>query len=258
VKKMLPDDMVKALQASVLEVLDPKGELGPGMSKTHTSFMEYSPAMQALLGYEPFMQSQRVFSHADELTLNRTAAIIRNPGSAPLDWHSDWRGFSKDAPKAANDFLNRGDWPSGIWFYLTGSNPRHGGLAVVEDSHTPDWAGPAGFEMMANRVSFYRKGSEAKPYVGMDVPGIVPLFTDPGDMIVFAHRTYHAAYSNQTDRVRLSCGLNFRPRQEHIDAPWPLPESAKSFVNGLPERLQPLVENYTGIDLKWRSEAMMG
>jgi ectoine hydroxylase-related dioxygenase (phytanoyl-CoA dioxygenase family) len=258
VKKMLPDKTVEALQASVLQVLDPNRELARGQSRTHTSFMEQSPAMQQLLEYEPFMQSQQVFSHARELTLNRTAAIIRMPGSAPLEWHSDWRGFTKEAPSTVNEYLNRGDWPSGIWFYLTGSNPQHGGLAVIEDSHLPDWSGPEGFEMTPDRHSFYRRGSEAKGYVGMDVPGIVPLFTDPGDMIVFAHRTYHAAYSNQTERVRLSCGLNFRPRHEHIDAPWQMPESAKAFVNSLPQQVQPLVANYTGVDFTWRRESMMG
>jgi len=258
VKKMLPDDMVEALQASVMQVVDPLGELAPGKSRTHTSFMEFSPAMQRLLEYEPFMQSQQVFSQADELTLNRSAAIIRMPGSAPLDWHSDWRGFSKEAPKTANDFLNRGVWPSGIWFYLTGSNPQHGGLAVIEDSHRPDWTGPEGFELTPDRVSFYRRGAEAMAHVGMDVPGMVPLVTEPGDLIVFAHRTYHAAYPNRSDRVRLSCGLNFRPRSEHIDAPWQLPESAKAFIDSLPPRLQPLVENYTGVDFSWRRETMMG
>jgi ectoine hydroxylase-related dioxygenase (phytanoyl-CoA dioxygenase family) len=258
IQKMLPDDTVAALQASVLQVVDPQRDLAAGQSRTHTSFMEFSPAMQKLLDYEPFMQSQRVFSHAGELTLNRSAAIIRMPGSAPLAWHSDWRGFSQEAPKSANDFLNRGEWPSGVWFYLTGSNPQHGGLAVIEDSHVPEWRGPEGFEMTPDRVSFYRRGADVKAHVGMDVPGLVPLITEPGDMIVFAHRTYHAAYPNQTDRVRLSCGLNFRPRTERIDAPWPLPESAQAFVNSLPPRLQPLVENYTGVDFSWRRESMMG
>lgn len=258
VKAMLTPTLVAELQASVLAVVDPKQDLGPGQSRTHTSFMEHSPAMWKLLDDEPFMRSQQVFTQADELTLNRTAAIIRNPGSAPLVWHSDWRGFSQGAPRQANDFLNRGDWPSGIWFYLTGSNPQHGGLAVIEDSHVADWPGPEGFTLTADCTSFYPKGGEAKGYIGFDVPGSVPLFTDPGDMIVFAHRTYHAAFPNQTDRVRLSCGLNFRPRQVQVDAPWPLAEAGRAFVKAQPAHVQPLVANYVGIDPSWRAEAMAG
>ncbi|MCX6043631.1 MAG: phytanoyl-CoA dioxygenase family protein, partial [Chloroflexi bacterium] len=244
-KRLLPMDMVEELKASVLQVVDPKGELGPGQSRTHTSFVEYSPALWKLLDYEPFMRAQRVFCQAEELTLNRTAAIIRQPGSAPLVWHSDWRGFSQDAPKAANDILNRGPWPSGLWFYLTGSNPKHGGLAVIEDSHVPDWAGPEGFPLLPDRHSFYPEGGEQKGYNGFDIPGLVPLFTDPGDEIVFAARTYHSAFSNQTDQVRLSCGLGLRPRHMRLEAPWPLPATAQAFVDSLPAHLQPLVENYT-------------
>lgn len=257
-KRVLPPDSVEELKESVLQVVDPSRELGPGQSRTHTSFIEFSPALWKLLDYEPFMRAQRVFCQAEDLTLNRTAAIIRQPGSAPLVWHSDWRGFSKDAPKNASDILNRGPWPSGLWFYLTGSNAQHGGLAVIENSHTPDWAGPEGFVLTPDRQSFYPEGDEPKGYVGFAVPGLVPLFTDPGDEIIFAARTYHAAFSNQTDQVRLSCGIGLRPRKFRIDAPWPLPETAKAFIQALPAHLQPLVENYTGIDLNWRSEGMMG
>ena len=247
IKQMLSQERVEDLKASVLQVVDPKGELGPGQSHTHTSFMEQSPAMWKLLDDEAFMRSQRVFTKADELTLNRSAAIIRNPGSAPLVWHSDWRGFTQGHPRQANDFLNRGDWPSGIWFYLTGSNPKHGGLTVIEHSHVPDWEGPEGFELTPDQSSFYPKGDKPEGYVGFDVPGIVPLFTEPGDMIVFAHRTYHAAFPNQTDQVRLSCGLNFRPRSEWIDRPWPLSDAGNAFVKAQPGHVQPLVENYIGI-----------
>lgn len=252
VKAMLDEARVAELQAAVLAVVDPNRELGPGQSRTHTSFMEHAPAMWKLLDDEQFMRSQCVFTGSDELTLNRSAAIIRNPGSAPLVWHSDWRGFHKGAPRQANEVLNRGDWPSGIWFYLTGSNPQHGGLAVIEDSHVADWSGPEGFTLTDDCSSFYPTGGEPKGYVGFDVPGIVPLFTDPGDMIVFAHRTYHAAFPNQTDRVRLSCGLNFRPRQVQVEAPWPLSAAGQAFVQAQPAHVQPLVENYIGIDPTWR------
>ncbi|HRW09692.1 MAG TPA: phytanoyl-CoA dioxygenase family protein [Caldilineaceae bacterium] len=257
IKQMLPADMVEELKASVLEVIDPKGELGPGQSYTHTSFIEYSPALWKLFAYEPFMKAQKVFCQADELTINRTAAILRNPGSAPLVWHSDWRGFSQDPPKAANDVLNRGPWPSGLWFYLTGSYPKHGGLAVIEDSHVPDWPGPEGFELTPDKSSFYPKGSEPKGYNGFEIPGLVPLFTDPGDEIVFAARTYHSAFPNRTDQVRLSCGIGLRPRAMRIEAPWPLSERAQAFIKAQPPQVQPMVKEYVGIDPSWRSTGMM-
>ncbi|MBV7333487.1 phytanoyl-CoA dioxygenase family protein [Chloroflexi bacterium TSY] len=257
VKNVLPQEMVEELKESVLEVLDPNGALGPGESHTHLSFIEHSSALWKALDHEPFMRAQSVFCQATELTINRTAAIIRNPGSEPLRWHSDWCGFSNGAPQFSGDILNRGPWPSGLWFYLTGSNPKHGGLAVIEDSHISNWSGPEGFELTADRRSFMRLGGDTEGYVGFDVPGVVPLFTEPGDEIVFASRTYHAAFSNQTDQVRLSCGVGLRPRSYRIEAPWPLAESAQAFVKALPTHLQPMVENYVGIDPSWRGEETM-
>ena len=252
VKNMLPVNIVEELKASVLAVVDPNHELGPNQSRTHTSFIEYSPALWKLFAYQPFLRAQQIFCEAQELTINRTAAIIRQPGSAPLLWHSDWRGFSKATPKTASDILNRGPWPSGLWFYLTGSNPQHGGLAVIEDSHIPNWPGPAGFRLTNDQSSFYRDGGDPAGYVGFDVPGMVPLFTEPGDEIVFAARTYHAAFPNQTNQVRLSCGIGLRPRSMRIEAPWPLARTAKAFIEAQPIHIQPMVENYVGIDPSWR------
>ena len=256
VKQVLTGELVEELQESVRQVLDPGGALGPGESYTHTSFVEQSPALWKLLDYAPFMRVQRLFCQAEELTIHRSAAILRNPGSSPLAWHSDWHGFTQGPPQNAGDVLNRGLWPSGRWFYLTGSYPEHGGLAVIEDSHVEDWAGPEGFALTADRRSFYRRGSAPEGYVGFDVPGMTPLFTEPGDQIIFAARTYHAAFPNRIDQARLSCGLGLRPRSYRIDAPWPLSESARAFVTALPPRHQPLVEDYVGIDTDWRGQEM--
>ena len=84
------------------------------------------------------------------------------------------------------------------------------------------------------------------------MPGLVPLFTEPGDMIVFAHRTYHAAFPNHTDEIRLSCAIGFRNRQQRIRVPWEIPKAAKKFLNDLPEDLHQYTDGYTSIDNNWR------
>lgn len=259
VKKVLSDELVEELQESVKQVLDPDGTLGEGNSYTHTSFIEHSPAMWKLFDHEPFMRAQRVFCQADALTINRTAAILRNPGSAPLNWHTDWHGFAEGPPQNSGDVLNRGPWPSGLWFYITGSYPKHGGLAVIEDSHLEDWDGPEGFQLTPDKRSFHPEGSDPHSYVGFDIPGLVPLFTDPGDEIVFASRTYHSAFPNRIDQVRLSCGIGLRRRGYPVNAPWPLSESAQAFMKNFPRHLQPMVDGYVGIDTTWQGDgAMMG
>ena len=258
VKNVLTYALVEELQESVKQILDPDGTLGEGNSYTHASFIEHSPTLWKMLDHEPFMRAQRVFCQADELTIHRTAAILRNPGSAPLRWHSDWGGYHQGPPRDPGDVLNRGPWPSGQWFYITGSHPMHGGLAVIEHSHLEDWEGPEGFQLTPDRRSFHPQGSEPHHYVGFDIPGLVPLFTDPVDEIIFAARTYHSAFPNRIDRVRLSCGIGFRPRGFPMDTPWALSESAQAFLNSLPQHLQHLAEDYVGIDTSWRGEAMMG
>ena len=135
IKKVLSDEMVQELQESVKKILDPDGTLGEGNSFTHSSFIEQSPAMWNLLDNEPYLRAQRTLCQSQDLSILRSAAILRNPGSAPLAWHSDFCGFSNGPRTFSGDVLNRGPWPSGLWFYITGSNPEHGGLALIEDSH---------------------------------------------------------------------------------------------------------------------------
>jgi len=198
------------------------------------------------------MRIHRHLLGTDLLTIHRSAAIIRMPGNLGQGWHTDWCGFLSQPPKHSGDILNRGLRPSGAWFYLTGSRPAHGGLCVIEGSHVEGWSGPQGFKMMANKGSFYKEKETEKAYGGFDVPGLVPLFTNPGDMIVFAHRTYHAAFPNQTGEIRLSCAIGFRARHHRIDIPWEIPEIGKQFLADLPPHLQQYTHGYTSIDLDWR------
>ncbi|MDE0079660.1 MAG: phytanoyl-CoA dioxygenase family protein [Caldilineaceae bacterium] len=259
IKKVLSAELVQELQESVKQFLDPDDTLGEGNSFTHSSFIEHSPALWKLLDHEPYLHAQRTFCQSEDLSILRTAAILRNPGSSPLPWHSDFCGFSNGPRTFSGDVLNRGPWPSGLWFYITGSNPEHGGLALIEDSHLEDWTPPEGFQFTPDRRSFHKVGTKPDRHVGFDVPGLVPIFTDPCDQIVFASRTYHAAFPNRTNRVRLSCAIIYRPRDFKIEAPWPLSQDAQDFLKALPKRLQPFVEGYVGIDDDWSGDgAMMG
>jgi len=250
----LPDDIVEGLREAVIAGTDPNGELGEGESRTRHAWIESGAGAWSLLDYEPFMRIHRFLIGTDDLTVHRSAAIMRKHGSAPVTWHTDWCGFTEGPPKNSGEVLNRGLWPSGKWFYLGGSRPTHGGLCVIEDSHVEGWEGPEGFKMTEGNRSFYPEGEEAKPYNGFDIPGLVPLFTNPGDMILFAHRTYHGAFPNAEDHVRLSCAIGFRDRNHKIDIPWEIPESGKQFLKDLPEHLQRYTDGYTSIDTGWKGE----
>ena len=145
IKDVLPDQMIDRLKQAVFDGTDPQSTLQAGQSRTRHAWIESGRGAWQLLEYEPFMQVHRHLIGTDGLTAHRSAAIIRMPGSKPVAWHTDWCGFSNRRPKNSGDILNRGLWPSGKWFYLTGSRPEHGGLCVIEDSHLEDWEGPQGF-----------------------------------------------------------------------------------------------------------------
>ena len=252
-KDVLSDEVVDGLKQAVWDGTDPDRTLEHGQSSTRHAWIESGPGAWSLLENEPYMDIHRFLLGTDELTVHRSAAIIRMPGSTPVHWHTDWCGFDDGPPQNTGDVLNRGLGPSGKWFYITGSRPIHGGLCVIADSHVENWQGPEGFSMAAGRRSFYPQGEEPAPYSGFDIPGIVPLFTNPGDMIIFAHRTYHGAFPNKSDEVRLSCGVGFRDRTHRIDIPWEIPEVGRKFLEDLPEHLHRYVDGYTSIDVGWQA-----
>ena len=251
IKDALPQNIVDPLKQAVYAGTDPTGTLEPGQSRTRHAWIESGPGAWSLLDHEPFMALHHHLIGTDQLTVHRSAAIIRMPGSQPVGWHTDWCGFSTEI-KNSGDVLNRGLWPSGKWFYLTGSRPEHGGLCVIEDSHVENWAGPEGFNMTQDRRSFYPAAEEESRYAGFDIPGLVPLFTNGGDMIVFAHRTYHGAFPNQIDQIRLSCAIGFRDKNHRIDIPWEIPQEGQWFLENLPDHLQRYTDGYTSINLEWR------
>jgi ectoine hydroxylase-related dioxygenase (phytanoyl-CoA dioxygenase family) len=200
-----------------------------------------------------WLKIQQALHGTDQLTVHRTAAILKNTGTPGMMWHTDW-AMPVNQPQKVDQVLNATEAPAGMWFYLTGNHPRTGGLAVIADSHRPDWPGPEGFELTPDRKYFYPKGHEHITYSGKNVPGLVPLFTDPGDMIVFSSRTYHGVYDHQGDEARLSCAIILRDDRKPFDVPWALPESARHLKEEAPEYLQPYLEHYTSLDKTWKPQ----
>ncbi|RAV21890.1 phytanoyl-CoA dioxygenase family protein [Paenibacillus contaminans] len=257
VKQLLTGEHVERLKEDVRNYLGPQFANDSVLSVTDIAFIEKSPVMAELLAYEPFMRIANFIHYGEALTVNRSAAIYKKPGaggaaanSGVHAWHTDWDRL--EHPYGANAVLNNTGATS-LWFYLTGSNPFNGGLAIIPDSHTEDWEAPEGFEFTEGRKSFYRKGTEPKPYIDMDVPGMMPVITEPGDLVIFAERTYHGVNVHQGTEPRLSCGMSFRPSSYETGPVWPLPDSSRRFIESCPPESKHLVEGYIGIDTAWRS-----
>ena len=251
IQKMIDSELVETLKASIDESLDPERDLPSGSNRYHMMLAEVSKPLWKLAEHPPYLNYIHTVHKTTDLCLHRSAAILRTAGEPMGSWHTDHKGHIK--PRVANEVLNRYPIPSGSWFYLNGSHPDRSVIAVIEDSHRPDWTGPKGFELTPDRSSFHPRGEDVDAgYNGMDVPGCIPVLADPGDLICFAALTYHTNMA--THERRYSCGIGFRPRSIQIDAPWPLPRSARDMIANLPDHLKHYAEGYTSYDGDWRAE----
>lgn len=251
VKGMLPLGMVEMLKAEVRRVLEPVVQSSSVITYTHNHFIEHSPVYASLMTYEPYMRIARALNGDEPITLNRSAAIYKQAGCGPMAWHTDWGPL--EHPYDTNSVLNSSG-ASSMWFYLNGIDDVRGGLAIIPDSHPEDWEAPEGFAFTGRKKSFYRKGAAPTPHARMDdVPGAMPVVAEPGDMILFAERTYHGVYPHRGTQTRLSCGMSFRKQSYKPAQVWPLSESAKRFIDLCPPEIKPFVEGYAGMGGDWTS-----
>lgn len=243
VRRVISDETVAALKRDIDRSLNPNNDLKPAETRYAMVFIEQSPTLLALLDNPAFMAVARKVVGSEQIVVNRSAAILKNAGAKAGGWHSDF-DFS---PGPVNASMNRGEWPNGLWFYLTGSHPTQGGLAVIDGSHRPDWPGPKGFVLREDRNWFEPAGGKwdgIDPF--RDVPGVVPLVTEPSDLVIFAARTYHAPHAHQGQSPRYSATVVFRPRMK-MNVDWPLSEQAQQFLASLSERHRPYFEDYTSL-----------
>jgi len=269
-KQVIDAAYVERLKDSITRVLNPHNDLPPGGARTHLKFVEHSPELLSLLRHQPFMKISEAIFGSDQLTVHRSAAIMRMPPAKFGGWHTD-QSMSPTV-EGPNDVLNCLDRPNGNWFYLNGSGPGRCGIAVIEGSHRPAWTGPEGYRMVNHGKSFRPANGGDDPEVPdgqamreistwehpleMAVPGAVAVEAEPGDLILFANLTYHSAMRTEIDEPRLSCAIGFRPRGPMPnDVPWPLDPHAQRFVDSVPADLRPYFEHYVSIDPDWTPTA---
>ncbi|RAV11112.1 phytanoyl-CoA dioxygenase family protein [Paenibacillus contaminans] len=276
VKGVLPPELVEALKHSIREnfaaslhtshvFLTPKlteelstaeeEEADPAAeeitTRTMVDFIEKSDALASLMTYEPYMKIVHALYGNQPVTLNRSAAIYKKPGAGTGPWHTDWEPL--EGVYGANAVLNNTGACSN-WFYLTGVSPESGGLAIVPDSHTEDWQGFEGFELTENCRSFKPVGGSDGPYDRFDFAECLPLYAEPGDLVIFAERTFHGVFPHNGSETRLSCAINFRPGISGFAECWPRSESTERFIASQPPEVQPIVQHYTGLSFTWKSD----
>lgn len=246
VRQMIDQPFVAELCDAVMATCDPFKNLASGQTRVRHAFCDFAPCILKLLDNEPWLAIQRHLLGTDKMTVHRCAAILKNVGSPPVTWHTDWTGYKTGEATHTSAVLNVGEHPSGAWFYLDGTHPSRAGLAVIPGSHHIDWQGPEGYEFTEGRVSFHPKGEPVAHHPHLDVPGAVALLTDPGDMIIFAARTYHYATAHNGQYPRRSCALGLRAGQSEFKVPWGPSESTSFLKRVVPDHYKPYLEHYVG------------
>ncbi len=259
VKQVLDQDTVEQLKTATLRIANDSPFNETWGSRTCMNFVEEAPEALLLMENKPYMELIEHLHGTDELCFSRSACIARKPGNGVVRWHTDEAKQGPDAPpRNANEVLNqpvKGLNKFSNWFYLTGSRPSHGGIYVIENSHKPNWKPPKGFKAtVCERSLNVEDGPDDEWYDKFDVPGMVQCLAEPGDLILFAANTYHAANMNQEDEIRLSCAVGFKPKWARINAPWDWPESAHAFKARLPQKFHRYLDGYTSIVHDWTNE----
>ena len=102
VKDVLPEQMIDSLKQAVFDGTDPDRTLNQGESGTRHAWVESGAGAWQLLEYHPFMTIHQHLIGTDQVTIHRSAAIIRMPESSPVAWHTDWCGFSTQIKNSAD------------------------------------------------------------------------------------------------------------------------------------------------------------
>ena len=92
-------------------------------------------------------------------------------------------------------------------------------------------------------------------YFALSCAGSLANPKAPPPQIIFAARTFHAAFPYHLREPRLSVSCCFRTGRERLPTlpeGWRLGESAKRLIETAPEFARPYIENYTSIDGTWK------
>lgn len=256
IKNIITADENARLSESIRRVAMVDGKLPAGQTNLYnTSFVEHSPELVDMLRHPRFMAVAKASLPGAELTVHRSACIVREPGDGGMLWHSDY-SYPIRPPSSASEALNvtppDRSTPS-IWFYLTGCKPSDGGIALIPGSHTLDWQPPEGYELSYDR-RFLRKKGDSKPLLDMNIPGAMPVVMGPNDMVLFDLATYHGVFNHQGTQTRLSCALVLRDRALPFTVPWTRPAGAQQLVDSVAADLKPYFNDYVGLDNRWRPE----
>ncbi|MGD8418140.1 MAG: phytanoyl-CoA dioxygenase family protein [Pseudomonadales bacterium] len=173
---------------------------------------EVGDQLRAMLGEE----LGRTLDAADVLVsqCHHNCVMTKYPGhSSATLWHQDIRYWSFDRPELIS-----------VWLALDEENAGNGSLNVIPGSH---------------RLALDRGRLDGALFLRTDLPenrklidAAVPVVLEPGDVLFFHCRLFHAAGMNLTDRVKHSVVFTY-----HAADNQPIPETRSASLPSIPLQL---------------------
>jgi len=141
--------------------------------------------LQQLLGSEHVMVSQN----------HHNCVMTKHPGySSVTSWHQDIRYWSFDHPELIS-----------VWLALGKERPDNGGLLLIPGSHR--------MELERGRLDaalFLRTDIEENREL---IEAAIPAELEPGDVLFFHCKTFHAAGQNDAGTVKKSLVYSYHARE---------------------------------------------
>lgn len=196
--------------------------------------------------FVPYISDERVIGTAEAMfgpyvKTSSTSGLVNNPGNSRGYWHSDWPFNQTVANHIPAPYPDAALHLSSIWM-LSPFNEVTGGTLVVPGSHRmPD--NPSG----DNGVD------RDAPY-----PTEVNATGDPGSVLLFDSRLWHAVPPNRSDSPRVAIVIRFAPWWLNLEVEKegspehdrivvetngkgvPTPLIPKQIYEDLPENIKPL------------------
>ena len=208
VENVIPAEKVAEVRDSVVAVIEKEREktaaaFAQTRAKGHRIGAEGVDNVGQLINhtqaFAPYLADPRVLGTAEAMfgpyvKVSATTGLINNPGNARGYWHSDWPFNQTVAHHIPAPYPDAAINLSSIWM-LTPFNSVTGGTLVVPGSHRmPD--NPSG----NNGVN-----ADAPYPTEMNATG------EPGSVLLFDSRLWHAVSTNKSDKPRIAVVVRFAP-----------------------------------------------
>ncbi|MDP7331689.1 MAG: phytanoyl-CoA dioxygenase family protein [SAR324 cluster bacterium] len=173
------------------------------------------------------------------------SSIINEPGTSRGKWHTDWPFNRHNAGHIDSPYPDAIMHITTVWM-LSEFSHENGGTLILPKSHK----------------NSFNPTSYSKDPILLNLDNEMNVTGDPGDVLVFDSRLWHATASNLTNDPRISVIIRFAPWWLNLDVLKPgsrqrkfllnstkLPENViplftKSEFNNLPDKIKPLMIQY--------------